>query len=210
MIKRFLIFAILFSANISTVKISYAQESRKLTRSTSVLFRATPTEQIRYQEQTLIEQALQDKFESEFSYQDQYDPEYRWAADMKEKGLFDAEDVRSIAKNRAANRTRKTFEHAIKGSDLDRGYRKLVRNLRKIRDYTTVKIDKNDKGKIRAEHKREYDLASKPIDSKPIVEFYLQPDLSNGITAVAETSNNVRLRFQPMRNRITVGYQLTF
>ena len=210
MLKRFLIFAILFSANFTTAKISYAQESRKLTRSTSSLFRATPTEQIRYQEQTLIEQALQDKFESEFNYQDQYDPEYRWAASMKEKGLFDAEDVRSIAKNRAANRTRKTFEHAIKGSDLDRGYKKLVRNLRKFRDYTTVKIDKNEKGKISAKHKRKYDIASKPIDSKPLVEFYLQPDLSNGITAVAETSGNVRLRFQPMRERVTIGYQLTF
>ena len=179
------------------------------------MFRATPNEQIRYQEQTLIEQALQDKFESEFDYRDQYDPEYRWAAKMKEKGLMDAEDVRGIAKNRAANRTRKTFEHAIKGSDLDRGYRKLVRNLRKFRDYTTVKIDKNEKGGISAQHRRDDNLknaisAIKPDSSKPLVEFYLQPDLNNGLTAVAETSNNVRIRLQPMRGRMTVGYQITF
>ena len=213
MLKRILIFSIFFSATIiSVAKVSYAEESRKFARSTTTLFRSTPSEQIKQQEQTLIEQALQDKFESEFNYQDQYNSEYRWAARMKEQGLFDAEDVRGIAKNRAANRARKTLEHAIKGSDLDRGYKKLVKHLRKFRDYTTVKIDKNKSGKIRALHKEEKEYTDKTdtIKNKPMLEFYLQPDLNSGVRAVAETSNNIRFNLEPMRGRMTVGYQITF
>lgn len=205
MLKQVLVLIGLFTLVLLTTGICQAQESRKLSRSTSALFRATPNEQVRFQEQTLIEQALQDKFDTEFNYQDQYDPEYRWAANLKERGLLDNEDVRSIAKNRAANRTRKTIEHAIKGSDLERGYKKLVKNLRKFRDYTTVKIEENDKGKIRAKHKRK-----NQAPTKPMLEFYLQPDLSSGLTAIADTRNNIRFRYQPTRNRLTVGYSKSF
>ena len=43
-----------------------------------------------------------------------------------------------------------------------------------------------------------------------MLEFYLQPDLNDGLTAVAQTNNNIRVRIQPMRGRMTVGYQINF
>lgn len=191
-----------------TTESSFAQNSskNKQLRTTTSLFRTTPSEQIAFQESTLLEQAIQDKIETEFDNNDQYDQDFRWAAQMKERGLLDDEQIRGIAKNRAANRARKSFEAMIDGSKLERAYRKLEKGLKNIRDYSTVEIGKKDDGKLIA-HKLN---KNKDKNEEAVAVFYLQPDLNNGVSAVIDTKKNVRVQYQPTDNRVIVGYQINF
>lgn len=207
---KFWVFGLIsiFLVNLGTEN-SFAQQStkNKQLRTNTSLFRTTPSEQIALQESTLLEQAIQDKIENEFDDNDQYDQEFKWAAEMKERGYLDDEQIRSIAKNRAANRARKSFEAMIKGSEIEKGYRKLERGIKSFKDYSTVEIGKKANGEITA-HK--LDKNKDTTKEESVAVFYLQPDLNNGISAVIDTKKNIRMEYQPTDNRLIVGYQIHF
>ena len=176
-------------------------------RTTESLFRTTPSQKISLQESTVLEQAIQDKIQTEYKNNDQYDQDFKWAAQMHERGLLDSEQIRAIAKNRAASRARETFEVMIDGSDVERSYRDLERGLRKFKDGSTVEFGKKADGRLFA-HKLKSDLPAKIED--PFAVFYLQPDLNSGVSAVIDTKNNLRMEYQPTKDRLLFGYRINF
>lgn len=182
------------------------RSNNKLTRTTGSLFRTTPSAQTSLQEPNVLQQAIQDKIQNEYNSNDQYDQDFKWAAQMQERGLLDSEQIRSIAKNRAANRARESFEILIDGSDLERSYRTLEKGLKKFKDYSTVEFGKKSNGELFA-HKLQN---NKEVKEKPFAVFFLQPDLNNGISAVVNTKNNLRMEYQPSKGQLIFGYRINF